>query len=68
MTTKIHLACDGKSRPLSFNKERYACRNVIERCINRLKQWRGIAMRYEKRAVYFHAAIILVSLMLWINY
>lgn len=54
-------------RPLSFNKERYARRNIIERCINRLKQWRGIATRYEKRAVYFHAAITLVSLILWIN-
>jgi hypothetical protein len=28
--------------PLSFNKEQYARRNVIERCINRLKQWRGV--------------------------
>ena len=23
--------------------------NVVERCVNRLKQWRGIATRYEKR-------------------
>ena len=23
---------------------------TIERCINRLKQWRGLATRYEKRA------------------
>jgi transposase len=43
-------------RPLTFDKELYARRNVIERFINRLKQWRGIATRFEKRAVYFHAA------------
>jgi transposase len=54
-------------RPLFFNKEQYARPNVIERCINRLKQWRGIATHYEKRAVYFHAAITLLSLMLWLN-
>lgn len=23
-------------------------RNTVERCTNRLKQWRGIATRYEK--------------------
>jgi transposase len=30
-------------RPLSFDRKLYARRNVVERCINRLKQWRGIA-------------------------
>jgi transposase len=25
-------------------------RNTVERCINRLKQWRGLATRYEKTA------------------
>ncbi|MGA8942843.1 MAG: IS5 family transposase [Thermoactinomyces sp.] len=54
-------------RPLSFSKKRYARRNMIERCINRLKQWRGFATRYEKRAVYFYAAITLISLMIWLN-
>ena len=29
----------------------FASVNVLERCVNRLKQWRGIATRYEKRAV-----------------
>jgi hypothetical protein len=28
----------------------FASVNVLERCVNRLKQWRGIATRYEKRA------------------
>jgi transposase len=59
--------CKKPGRPLSFSKERYARRNVIERCINRLKQWRGFATRYEKRAVYFRAAITLISLMIWLN-
>jgi transposase len=27
----------------------YARRNVVERRVNRLKQWRGMAARYEKR-------------------
>ena len=55
-------------RPLSFSKKLYASRNVIERCINRLKQWRGIATRYEKRALYFHAALLIVALIDWLKY
>ena len=38
-----------------------------ERCINRLKQWRGIATRYDKLACHYQAAITLVSTLLWIN-
>jgi transposase len=34
----------------NFDAESYARRNVVERCVNRLKHWRGAATRYEKRA------------------
>ncbi|NWF31415.1 IS5 family transposase, partial [Streptomyces sp. PKU-EA00015] len=30
-------------RPPAFDRETYKQRNTVERCINRLKQWRGIA-------------------------
>ncbi|MEU9585598.1 hypothetical protein AB0D70_19405 [Streptomyces werraensis] len=36
-------------RPRAFDRETYKQRNTVERCINRLKQWRGIATRYERR-------------------
>ncbi len=32
-----------------FAREAYRRRNVLERCVNRLKQWQAIATRYEKR-------------------
>ncbi|MFE4869862.1 IS5 family transposase [Streptomyces sp. NPDC056682] len=35
-------------RPPRFDKDLYKQRNVVERCFNRLKQWRGIATRYDK--------------------
>ncbi|MBP8535621.1 transposase, partial [Streptomyces sp. MK37H] len=35
-------------RPPAFDREAYKQRNTVERCINRLKQWRGLATRYEK--------------------
>ncbi len=41
-------------------------RNVVERCVGRLKQWRGIATRYEKRAVNYRAAIVIAALVLWL--
>ncbi|MCW2886166.1 MAG: Transposase domain, partial [Streptosporangiaceae bacterium] len=35
--------------------------------INRLKQWRGIATRYDELACHYQAAVTLVSTLLWIN-
>lgn len=49
-----------------FDKEAYRRRNVVERCVNRLKQWRGIATRYEKRAVNYRAMVVIASLMMWL--
>ena len=44
----------------------YRRRNVLERCVNRLKQWRAIATRYDKRAVNYRAAVVIASLMIWV--
>jgi transposase len=54
-------------RPLSFDADLYAKRNVVERCVNRLKQWRGIATRYDKRAVNYRAAVIVAALVIWLT-
>jgi transposase len=40
-------------------------RNTVERCINRLKQWRGIATRYEKTAVIYLAGLHIAGILLW---
>jgi transposase len=53
-------------RPLAFDRERYRRRNVVERCFNRLKQWRGVATRFEKRADNYRAMLAIASLMLWL--
>ena len=52
----------------SFNKEYYRKRNVIERLINRLKQFRRIATRYEKRASNFSAMITIASIFLFSDF
>lgn len=52
-------------RPPAFEAEVYKRRNVVERCINRLKQWRGIATRYDKRACNYRSGVLLAALVVW---
>ena len=54
-------------RPLTFDRATYARRNVVERCINRLKQWRRLATRYEKRAVNYRAMLVFAALVIWLD-
>ena len=50
-----------------FDKEAYCERNdVVERTINRLKQFRRVATRYEKRAVNYKAMLIIAAVVLWL--
>jgi transposase len=53
-------------RPLRFDAVRYRGRNVVERCINKLKQWRGVATRYDKRAANYRATVTIAALMIWL--
>jgi transposase len=53
-------------RPCRFSREEYRQRAWIERLINRLKQWRRIATRYEKRAQNYQAFVLLGCIMLWL--
>jgi transposase len=46
-------------RPPQFDAEDYRHRNVIERGFNHLKQWRGLATRYDKLALTYRAAAVL---------
>lgn len=57
-------------RPIDFGpeqRERYRGRNVVERCFNKLKQWRGIAMRSDKTARNYHAGICLAATLHWLD-
>jgi len=49
-----------------FDREAYRQRNRIERLINRLKQFRRIATRYEKRGVNYLAMVTLGMILLWL--
>lgn len=53
-------------RPVTFDVEDYKNRNVVERGFNRLKQWRGIATRYDKHALTYRGGVVLGSITLWL--
>jgi transposase len=39
--------------------------HTVERCINRLRQWRGLATRTGKRVIAFQAAFHLAAILIW---
>ena len=55
-------------RTAPFNQALYRQRNLVERTINRLKQFRRIVSRYEKKAKDYLAMLQIGSLLLWLRY
>lgn len=61
--------CRRASRPgrkPGFDREVYRKRNVVERCVGKLKQWRAVATRYDKRAANYRAGVVIAALVLWL--
>ena len=46
--------------PWEFDRELYRTRNLIEGAFNKLKQWRRLATRYDRKNSYFLTALYLV--------
>jgi transposase len=51
--------------PIDYDREAYKRRNLIERCVNRLKQFRRIATRYKKTARVFVSMLCIAAARLW---
>lgn len=53
-------------RPPRHDPEAYKERNLVERCINRLKDFRAVATRYEKRGWHFLSVVHIACIVLWL--
>jgi transposase len=54
-------------RPVSYDTEAYKNRNVVERSFNALKNWRGLATRYDKLAVIYRGGAVLAAILVWLR-
>ena len=56
-----------RKHPHPFDRQVYKARNVIERTIGRLKDWRRIHTRYDKLAANYASAIAIAAILIgWI--
>ena len=49
-----------------FDRALYRTRSRVERLINRLKQFRRVATRYEKHGENYAAMVTLAAIILWL--
>lgn len=54
-------------RPVSYDAMAYKGRNVVERSFNALKNWRGLATRYDKLAVTYRGGAVLAAILSWLR-
>lgn len=54
-------------RPPRFDPASYRTRNCVERAINKLKQYRAVATRYDKRRVIYQGTVELAAIRLWLR-
>jgi transposase len=56
-----------RTQPRPVDKDLYRWRHLIENFFAKLKWYRAIATRYDKRAVHFLGAIHLAAAIIWLN-
>jgi transposase len=54
-------------RPPKFDKARYRQRNQVERLMNRRKQFRAVATRYDKLAERYAATVTIADIFIWLR-
>lgn len=54
-------------RPVAHDAEQYKERNTVERCINKIRAWRGLATRYDKTPANYTAGLQLRGSIIWMR-
>ncbi len=61
-------AKSNRRTPIPHDRTKYKWRNLIERLFNKLKNWRGVATRYDKTRESYLGFVALASIKLWIPF
>lgn len=61
-TTPVIPPLRHRREQIPYNKATYAKRNVIERLFCRLKDWRRIATRYDRKIENYLAAVTIAAI------
>ncbi|MEW1838692.1 IS5 family transposase [Nonomuraea angiospora] len=54
-------------RPPGFNAERYKERHTAERCVNKMKGYRAMALRTDKRERIYQGTLDVASIRIWLR-
>jgi len=54
-------------RPPAFNPVRYRDRNTVERAVNKLRETRAVATRYDKRDYIYRGTITVSTIRIWLR-
>ena len=65
--TPVIPSVPGRNRPRHYDRALFAARHLIENFFCKLKQFRAIATRYDKRAINFLAGVYAASILIWLN-
>lgn len=57
-----------RKNPAQHDAEKYTWRNLIERLFNKLKNWRRVATRYDKRKESYLGFVAIAAVKLWIPF
>lgn len=66
---KKHRRSRGRAggRPPVFDAGRCKERNTVERCFSKLKQFRAVATRYDKRDYMYQGTVDVASIGIWLR-
>ncbi|GAA1306456.1 transposase [Brachybacterium tyrofermentans] len=55
-------------RTVGLDEDAYSGRNVVERGFSDVKQWRGLATRYDKLALTYRTGVVLRAVTQWLKH
>lgn len=68
MGAKAVIPCNPtRKQPIPYDFEAYKRRNTVERCFNKLKHFRRIATRFDRRAIHFLSFVQIAAAIIWMR-